>query len=226
VLAATVFVYLLALGVNGADVALSPLGPTQNARFYGLSNVLATLLLVAAVAGAGIVGRRYGGAVFVLVAVAAFVATAANDFGADGGGAVVLIASFSVLTTMLYGTRAAALVVAAIALLFAVDLALGDSHITRALDDGIWDDLTRRADLSWERATKTWYEALYLGALLAALVALVARYGRRDPILVSLAVGLGVSLIVNDSPNEILVPGVACYLAVSTWVDRVARHEA
>lgn len=226
VLAATVFVYLLALGVDGADVALSPLGPTQNARFYGLSNLLATLLLVAAVVGAGVVGRRYGSVVFVLVALAAFVATAGNNFGADGGGAIVLIASFSVLATMLYGKSAAVLVVAAIAALFAIDLALGESHITRALEDGVWDDLTRRADLSWERATKTWYEAAYLGGLLAALVGLVARFGRRDPILVALAVGLGVSLAVNDSPNEVLVPGVACYLAVSMWIDRVGRHEA
>jgi hypothetical protein len=225
-LAATVLVYLLALGLDNPDVALSPLGPTQNARFYGLSNVLATLLLAAAVAGAGIVGRRYGVAPFALVAGAAFAATAGSAFGADGGGAVVLAASFAVLTTMLYGRRAAVLLVAATVVAFALDLALGESHVTRALENGVWDDLTRRAELSWERATKTWYDALYLGALLVALAVMAGRTARRDAILAALAVGLGVSLAVNDSPNEVLVPGVACYFALSSWIVSRERLEA
>ena len=32
--------YLVAMGVDDRWVALSPLGPSQNARFYGISNLL------------------------------------------------------------------------------------------------------------------------------------------------------------------------------------------
>jgi hypothetical protein len=220
-LAAAVAVYLLALGVEGPAVALSPLGPTQNARFYGLSNVLATLLLAAAVAGVALVARRYGTVLAAVVALVAFVATAGSRFGADGGGAVVLAVAFAVLAVLLYPERrrlVAAAVLAGAALLLGLDVvAGGESHITRALEDGIGDDLVRRAEISWERATRSWYEALYLGALAAALAALAWRTARRHAMLAALAAGLGVSLLVNDSPNEVLVPGVACYLALSRW---------
>lgn len=220
-LAAAVGVYLLALGVAGPAVALSPLGPTQNARFYGLSNVLATLLLGAAVAGVALVARHYGAVPAALVALVAFVATAGSRFGADGGGAIVLAAALAVLAVLLYPRRrrlVAAAVLAGAALLLGLDVvAGGESHVTRALEDGIGDDLVRRAEISWERATRSWYEALYLGALVAALAALAWRTARRHAMLAALAVGLGVSLLVNDSPNEVLVPGVACYLALSRW---------
>ena len=52
VFAAVIAAYAVAMALDATTVALSPLGPTQNARFYGLSNLLATLLLVPALAGA------------------------------------------------------------------------------------------------------------------------------------------------------------------------------
>ncbi|HKO74957.1 MAG TPA: hypothetical protein VJU01_06560, partial [Gaiellaceae bacterium] len=51
-LAGIVAAYLVALGVDGTDIALSPFGPSQNSRFYGLSNFLETMLLVPALGGA------------------------------------------------------------------------------------------------------------------------------------------------------------------------------
>ena len=41
--------YLLVLGFDPESVALSPFGPSQAGRFYGVSNLLETMLLVPAV---------------------------------------------------------------------------------------------------------------------------------------------------------------------------------
>ena len=59
-LAGIVAAYLVALGVDGSGVALSPFGPSQNSRFYGLSNFLETMLLVPALGGAVFLWRRLG----------------------------------------------------------------------------------------------------------------------------------------------------------------------
>ena len=49
--------YLLVLGLDPEAVALSPFGPTQAGRFYGVTNLLATFLLVPALLGAALLGR-------------------------------------------------------------------------------------------------------------------------------------------------------------------------
>ncbi len=49
--------YLLALGVDPEAVALSPFGPSQAGRFFGVSNLLETMLLVPALLGAWLLGR-------------------------------------------------------------------------------------------------------------------------------------------------------------------------
>ena len=90
ILVGVVLAYLVALGLDGASVALSPLGPTQNSRFYGVSNLLETLLLVPALAGAALLTRRFGWPAFAGVALVTLLAVAGDRFGADGGGAIVL----------------------------------------------------------------------------------------------------------------------------------------
>ena len=87
--------YLVAMAVDERWVALSPLGPTQNSRFYGLSNLLATLLLVP-VAGRrrpALAPLRTVGA-FAGVAALSLVMVGGSSFGADGGGAIVLLVAF------------------------------------------------------------------------------------------------------------------------------------
>ena len=49
--------YLLALGLDPEAVALSPFGPSQAGRFYGVSNLLETMLLVPALLGPWLLGR-------------------------------------------------------------------------------------------------------------------------------------------------------------------------
>ncbi len=227
-LAATIGAYLLALGFD-ASVAVSPFGPWQNGRFFGLSNLVETLLLLPAFAAAALLAARLGWAAFGGVALLTFVTVAGNRFGADGGGAVVLAVGFAVLGVLLADARWRALVLAlagaaALALgLVAIDIATGGkSHVTEALSGGpveLARDLGERVSLSVARATQEWYVALLLALLLLALGLLVVRTlvrrgaGRESAVPLALAAALAVSLVVNDSPNDVLLIGVVSYLA-------------
>jgi hypothetical protein len=228
-LAAILTGYLLALGLDSPAVALSPLGPTQNARFYGLSNLLETLLLVPALGGAALLAAVGGWAAFGAVAALSLVTVAGNRFGADGGGAVVLAVGFAVLGVLLAGAGKRALAIAlgaALALvlgLLALDVATGvSSHVTRALEGGpggLVGDLRDRVVLSWERTTDTLSATLAIALLTLALAALVARTllrrglepGTAVPLAVAAAVAT--SFVVNDSPLDVILAGLAAYLA-------------
>jgi hypothetical protein len=230
-LAATLAAYLVAMGIDERWVALSPLGPTQNARFYGLSNLLATLLLVPALAGAAILGRRFGLWAFAATAALALVMVGGSQFGADGGGVIVLLAGYAVLVARSYElTRRTAIAAAGIVTVLAVTLAVGgESHVTSALSDGpagLAEDLWRRLRLSWLRATSGWG----VGLLVAGGVAVLAVLGFRErrALLTAYLVALAVSLLVNDSPNDVIVAGLAGYLALSSapGVSRPAGERA
>ncbi|HEX7255281.1 MAG TPA: hypothetical protein VF236_05075 [Gaiellaceae bacterium] len=218
-MAATLAAYLVAMAADERWVALSPLGPTQNARFYGLSNLLATLLLVPALAGAVLLGRRFGMWAFVGVAALSLVTVGGSSFGADGGGAVVLLVAFLVLAALEHRfDRRLAVGGAVVAAVLALALALGgSSHVTDALSDGpvgLLEDLGRRIQLSFERATAGWGVALLVFGGIAALAVLALR--ERRPVQLSLLAAIGVSLVVNDSPNDVVVAGLACYLVLSS----------
>jgi len=221
--------YLLALGLDGETVALSPLGPSQNARFYGLSNLLETLLLVPAFGAAALVAARFGWPAFAGVAALAFVTVADNRLGADGGGAVVLAVGFAVLGVLLAGAGRRVLAVAVgaglavVLALVALDAATGvSSHVTRALaggPSGLAADLHDRVVLSWERATDTWYAALGVTVLLLLLAVLVARtlatrgIAPATAVPLAVAAALAASLVVNDSPVDVPLAGLAAYAA-------------
>jgi hypothetical protein len=218
-LAGVLGAYLVAMAADERWVALSPLGPTQNARFYGLSNLLATLLLVPALAGAVLLARTLGMWAFAVVAALALFTVGGSSFGADGGGAVVLLAAFLVLAVLKHGfSRRIAVGGAAVAAVLTVALALGgSSHVTEALADGpvgLAEDLARRVELSFLRATSSVGVALLVFGGIVVLAGLAFR--ERRPILVSLLVALAVSLLVNDSPNDVVLAGLACYIVLSS----------
>jgi hypothetical protein len=229
-LAGVLAVYLLAFGLDAPGVALSPFGPTQNARFYGLSNLLETFLLVPALAGAALLGSRRGWPAFAAVAVLALVMVAGSSFGADGGGAVVLAVGFVVLALLAAPDRRRALVgapltaAALVALVLLVDLAAGtSSHVTRAVRDGpgeLAGDLRDRVVLSYERVTADWSVTLLVAVLLAVFAFLVARtLARRGlaeeaAVPLALAAAVAASLVVNDSPLDVLLVGGVGFLAV------------
>ena len=58
--AAILLAYLVSMGIDAETVALSPFGPSQSGRFYGINNLLETMLLAPALLGAALLGRRAG----------------------------------------------------------------------------------------------------------------------------------------------------------------------
>jgi hypothetical protein len=229
-LVAVLAAYLVVLGVDGPSVALSPLGPTQNARFYGISNLLETLFLVPAFAGAALLARRFGAPAFGVVALLVLVLVAGSRFGADGGGAIVLAAGFTVLAVLLANARPRAFALAGaagigvVALIVALDAATGgSSHVTRALESGprgLASDLADRIGLSFARLAANPTVAVLVALGVGLLGLLVARTLRRDSPLadraapLALAAAVAASLIVNDSPNDVVLGGLVGYLAV------------
>ena len=55
--AAILAAYLVSMGLDAETVALSPFGPSQSGRFYGVNNLLETMLLAPALVGAALLGR-------------------------------------------------------------------------------------------------------------------------------------------------------------------------
>jgi hypothetical protein len=223
--------YLVCLTAAPSWIAFSPLGPTQNARFYGLTNVLAALILVPALAAANALRRPLG---FGLVAALAIVTVGGTRFGADGGGAAMLAVGYAVLAVGLAGVQWRALAIAlpiAAALvlgLVGVDAATGaTSHVTRALGGGpgaLATDFADRVTLSWLRATDPPALAIAIAGCLvgiAFLVATAACRHRGTPLLYALTAAVATSLLVNDSPLDVSLVGlVGVWAVVAATVQR------
>ena len=136
----------------------------------------------------------------------------------------VIFGLLAVLAVVLYELRGRALAAAVGALLLAagaaiaLDAALGPStHVTRAVGTGpagLWGDLRDRIAVSWERVAGTpAVTALVIAGvlLLALLVARIVRSERPWPeraVPLALAAALVTSLVVNDSPNDVVLAGV------------------
>lgn len=213
--------YLVAMGIDAETVALSPFGPSQVGRFYGINNLLETLLLAPSLAGAALLGRWGVG-----VAALALVTIGGNRFGADGGGIVVLAAAFLVLLLRVRGRRLtwrggaviAAGAVALALLLAGLDAATGgSSHVTDAIGDGpveLVRDVADRIERSVSRTAESrGASAVVLGSL-AVLVAVALR-ARRGPVLDAFLAGLAISLVVNDTPSDVLGMGAAVAIALA-----------
>jgi mono/diheme cytochrome c family protein len=229
--AAVLAAYLLALGFEPESVALSPFGPSQAGRFYGVSNLLETMLLVPAILGAARVGRA-GPAVGAL----ALLTVAGSRFGADGGGLLVLLAAYATLLLRTTGARlgaarlalVAAGAVALGAALVGVDATLGgSSHVTHALGDGpgaLLGDIADRLEISARRTFQAVGPAFAALASLAVLVYVTTRRPR-GPLTDALLVGILVSLVVNDTPGDVL--GMGAVGAFVVWrYERRTPHDA
>jgi hypothetical protein len=227
-LVAVLLLYLVGFVVDGTWVALSPWGPSFSGRFYGIPNLLETMLLVPALAGATLLYRRAGWTAFAAVAVLAFVVVAGNRFGADGGGALVLAAGYAVSSSLLAGLRGRRLALAAGATalvaggLIAVDAATGgSSHVTKAIGRGpgsLASTFGERLQVSWERTTASPAPAIATVLSIVVLVVLVGRLLRLETPLtkkalpLSVAAAVAVSLLVNDSPGDVAVAGLLGYV--------------
>jgi mono/diheme cytochrome c family protein len=221
--AAILGAYLVSMGLDAETVALSPFGPSQSGRFYGINNLLETMLLAPALVGAALLGRAG-----IIVAALAFVTIGGNRFGADGGGIVVLAAAYLVLWLRLRGERltwrlaglgGAAAVTLALALLGLDATTGGSSHVTDAVGDGpaaLAGDIADRIELSIRRtAASAGAVAVVLGSL--AILVAVALRARRSPVLDAFLVAIAVSLVVNDTPGDILGMGAAIAVALARY---------
>lgn len=224
---ATILAYLLALVLEPTWIAINPLGPTQNSRFFGIGNQMETLLLVPSLVGAALAGKRFGLPGFIAFAALALVTIAENDLGSDAGGAVVLGIGFAVLGARLARLRLRGIVVslalsgAAIALLVAYDLHRGGPNHLRSVFGHGWSGVLavveNRVPLAYEPALHQWYltTELAVAFVVVAAIALTRRHppGRRA-LLEALVAAVVTSLLVNDSAAYVLLAGGTALVAV------------
>lgn len=217
--------YGVAMAVHPSALSLAPIGPELTSRFFGVSNLLETLLLVPALLSAAALGRRFGVLGFGAIAAISLLVVAENLLGSDGGGAVVLGVAFASLAVVMGGARSRAIVpalaVAAIVVygLVNVDLAISEpDHLRGALTGGLaglWSVAAHRVPLSYARVLQQWY----LVVPLAAIVALVLRSRRwpatrdRRALVAAFSAAIVTSLIVNDSPGPVALGGLAAFFA-------------
>ena len=221
--AAILVAYLVSMGLDPETVALSPFGPSQSGRFYGINNLLETMLLAPALLGAALLGRAG-----ILVAGLAFVTIGGNRFGADGGGIVVLAVAYLVLWLRLRGERpswrlaglvAAGAIAIALALLGLDAATGGSSHVTAAVSDGpgaLAGDIADRIELSVRRTAASLGATIVVLGSVAILIAVALR-ARRSPVLDAFLVGIAVSLVVNDTPGDVLGMGAAIAIALARY---------
>jgi hypothetical protein len=208
---------LNSLGVLGAR-------PDGGGRFYGIGNQVETLLLPPVLAAVAIGGLRWLPALAAL----ALVTMGWSNAGADGGGVLVVGIALAVLAFRLRGLpltarrlafAGAAGVVVALALV-GLDAALGgSSHVTDALGTGpgsLLGDLGHRLHLSWASATDRWYRIVIFLAFLGVLVLIGLRRPRLATI-DALLVGIAVSLLVNDTPVDVIGLGALGCTALLRW---------
>ncbi len=225
-LAAVLAGYVSAMVVQPSALSLAPLGPELTSRFFGVSNLLETLLLVPALGCAAFLGRRFGPFAFAGAAALALAAVAENRLGADGGGAVVLGVAYAVLAVLMTGARPRVIVPAlGLAALVVLGLLNFDAamsspdHLRGALSGGVAGlaaVAAHRVPLAYARVSEQWY----LVFPLLALAALVARSrlwpGTRDrrALVAAFAAAVLCSLLVNDSPGPVTLGALASFFAL------------
>lgn len=226
--------FLITLAVRPEVNALAAIGPHPDGggRFFGVTNQVSTMLLAPSLAAAAVAGTAGAVAIGLLL----LVTVGWSRAGADGGGVLVAATAFAVLVAGMARARltpgrvvAGAVGIAALGLaLVGFDALLGgSSHVTDAVGGGpgtLLDDLDRRLRISWADASSGAERvAIWLPSLVG--LAWLARRGRRSPVIVAMLVGLGVSLVVNDTPVDVLGYGALGLLALTAWDEtRTTRH--
>jgi hypothetical protein len=219
-------VYAGVLAFSQETSSLAALGPHPDGgvRFYGVSNQVETLLLVPGL----LAGALIGVGLLPLVAVCVLVVVGASGLGADGGGVIVFAVGFLFLWLRLRRVAlsvrnlvlAGAAAVGAGLLLVGLDAAVGgSSHVTRTIGDGpgaLFGELAHRWRVSLDGYVATWQATAIITFSLAVLVWIALRrprYATVDAVLVALAV----SLLVNDSPRDVVAYGALSCAALRFW---------
>jgi cytochrome c551/c552 len=215
--------FLLVLTLSPETHALAVLGarPDGGGRFYGIGNQVETLLVPALIAGVSVGGLPW----LAPLGAVALVTVGWSKAGADGGGLIVYAVALAVLALRLRPApltwrRVAVAGVGVVGLalaLIAIDAALGgSSHVTDAVGSGpgsLLGDLGHRIHLSWVSATTSAHKILLFLVSLAALVWIGTRTPRHAAV-DAMLVALAVSLVVNDTPVDVIGLGVLGCLAL------------
>jgi hypothetical protein len=223
-------VHFYLLATHPEWVALTPLGPTQNSRYWGIGNQLETLLLAPLLAGAAIAARRFGAIGFAAVGVLGLFLMTDNRFGSDGGGAIVLGVSLAYLgaRTLRLGLRGFVMLlgIAAAIVLKVVSSnldAAGPNHFRSAFGhglSGIWAVAENRVPLSYQPAIHNWPLVMPLGLWFLVTFAVALVVARRRPMrdfVFALGIAVVASLLVNDSAMYELTGGVAVLAALGRF---------
>jgi cytochrome c551/c552 len=220
-----VFTTVLALDPELNSLAVLGARPDGGGRFYGIGNQVETLLLPPVIAAAALAG---GLRWMIPLGALVLVTVGWSEAGADGGGILVYGTALAVLALRLRGlaltprrVALAGVCVAVVALAFVgLDAAVGgSSHVTRAVGtgpDSLLGDLGHRLHLSWESATEYWHRILLFLGSLAVLVSLGTMRPRR-PAVDALLAALAVSLVVNDTPVDVVGLGAVGCVALARW---------
>jgi hypothetical protein len=188
--------YLLVLVLSPETQSLALVGPHPwgAGRFYGISNELETLVLGPAL----VLGL--GAAPLVLLTVGW------SRAGGDGGGLLVLLAAYAFLVTHRRLAAGAAIVLAVLFVL--LDAATGGSnHVTHSvLHGGLPHDIWHRWTVSWHGATGTWGRTV-VSLICLAVLGLIAARRPRSRTVDAFLVGIVVSLVANDTPQDVLFWG-------------------
>jgi hypothetical protein len=217
-----VLLHLYLLAKRPDWVALTPLGPTQNSRFWGIGNQLETLLLAPLLAGAAIAARRFGAIGFGAFGALGLFLMTDNRFGSDGGGAIVLGIALAFLGARVLRLGARGFLVmlglAAAVVLKVVSANLdtaGPDHLRSAFSgglSGLWAVVENRWPLSYLPALHNWTVVLPLALWFLVAFACALYVARRRPtrdFVLTLGVAIVTSLLVNDSAMYELTGGVA-----------------
>ena len=215
--------FLLVLVFAPETSSLAVLGPRPDGggRFYGMTNQVETLLLAPLLAALVVGGLRW----LVPLGALALVTVGWSKAGADGGGLVVYTVALAALALRLRpvpltwrrAAAAAAVVVAVVAAAIGLDAAFGgSSHVTDAVGAGpgsLLGDLGHRLHLSWAVLTKAPHNVVLFIVSLVALVWIGTRRPRRAAV-DAMLVALFVSLLVNDTPVDVIGLGALGCLAL------------
>ena len=225
-LVGVVAAYGVALAVQPPALSLAPMGPELTSRFFGVSNLIETLLVAPALLGAKLLGERFGPPAFAGVAVLTLATIGENRLGADGGGAFVVTVAFALLAVGMWTrSRAAALPALALAGLVAFALleldatAKTPNHLAGALHGGVRglvDVAANRVPLSYARIGHQWW-LLFPGLPALAVGIAAVRHARsraEAALVVALLGGLATSLVLNDSPGAVAIAGLASLLTL------------
>ncbi len=199
--------YLGVLVVSPATQSLALLGPHPwgGGRFYGVSNEVETLLLAPAL----VLGLAAAPLVLLTVAW--------SRAGADGGGLLVYLAAYARLVPRPRFAYVAAVGLAV--LLVAADAATGGhSHVTQSVLHGhVVHDFWHRWHTSWRGLTGAWGRGI-VSALAGGVLVWVATRQPRQPLVDAFLLAILVSLVANDTPQDVLfwgaITGVALRRAV------------